>query len=240
MLTTKDLLLVLGLGVPVGLVAAFSNVLGTVTYADQQTQRSRESEQELLQAQAIQAARREQLEGSSNPTVQESAQELAMNEIRSILSRPHTPHEAEMALQILNGRTPLNLPPSQPAGPADRQAGYSDYGRPSYTGSATSTGMPISSQSGSSYRSGLDQPSASRAWLEQQEGIVKQRYGPAKPDLGGDSSVNNIGAINVRTGQYYAPAGAGYVNPQDGTYYAPAGPTGVVDTRTGAFIPKTP
>lgn len=47
----------------------------------------------------------------------------------------------------------------------------------------------------------------------------------------------NVGAINPRTGEFYAPAGQGYVGTRDGTYYAPAGPSGVIDTRTGQFIP---
>jgi len=47
----------------------------------------------------------------------------------------------------------------------------------------------------------------------------------------------NIGAINPVTGEFYAPAGSGYVNTRDGRYYAPAGPNGVIDTRTGQFIP---
>lgn len=48
------------------------------------------------------------------------------------------------------------------------------------------------------------------------------------------------GAINPNTGEFYAPAGDGYVGTRDGTYYAPAGPSGVTNTRTGQFIPKTP
>jgi hypothetical protein len=44
------------------------------------------------------------------------------------------------------------------------------------------------------------------------------------------------GKVNPRTGEYYAPAGSGYVG-RDGIYYAPAGPSGVINTRTGEFIP---
>lgn len=48
----------------------------------------------------------------------------------------------------------------------------------------------------------------------------------------------NVGAIEVGSGQYFAPAGPGaYVDPRDGTHYAPAGPNGVVNTRTGQFTP---
>lgn len=47
----------------------------------------------------------------------------------------------------------------------------------------------------------------------------------------------NTGAINPITGEYYAPSGSGYVGTRDGTYYAPAGPSGVIDTKTGKFIP---
>lgn len=47
----------------------------------------------------------------------------------------------------------------------------------------------------------------------------------------------NTGATNPYTGEYYAPAGQGYVGTRDGTYYAPAGPNGVINTRSGTFIP---
>lgn len=46
----------------------------------------------------------------------------------------------------------------------------------------------------------------------------------------------NQGAVNGRTGEYYAPAAQGYVNTSDGRYYAPIGPNAVVDTRTGQVI----
>ena len=52
-----------------------------------------------------------------------------------------------------------------------------------------------------------------------------------------DRQKQNRGAINPYTGEYYAPSGSGYVGTRDGTYYAPAGPNGVVNTRTGEFIP---
>ena len=48
---------------------------------------------------------------------------------------------------------------------------------------------------------------------------------------------NSGGAINPRTGEFYAPAGNGYVGTRDGTFFAPAGPNGVTNTRTGEFIP---
>lgn len=47
----------------------------------------------------------------------------------------------------------------------------------------------------------------------------------------------NTGAINPRTGEHYSPAGPGYVGTRDGTYYAPAGPNGVINTRTGEYVP---
>lgn len=51
------------------------------------------------------------------------------------------------------------------------------------------------------------------------------------------TSKPNTGAINSVTGEFYAPAGPGYVGTRDGTYYAPAGPNGVINTRTGQFVP---
>lgn len=67
---------------------------------------------------------------------------------------------------------------------------------------------------------------------------------PVAPDVYFDSNAvedvparrPNIGAIEIGSGQHFAPAGPGaYIDPRDGTYYAPAGPNGVVNTRTGAF-----
>lgn len=47
----------------------------------------------------------------------------------------------------------------------------------------------------------------------------------------------NRGAINPRTGEFYAPAGDGYVSTRNGTYFTSAGPNGVINTRTGEFVP---
>ncbi|WP_340264904.1 tetratricopeptide repeat protein [Sphingobium mellinum] len=61
----------------------------------------------------------------------------------------------------------------------------------------------------------------------------------AAPTPPRSTSPSNVGAINPRTGEFYAPSGSGFTSTRDGTYYAPAGPNGVVDTRTGQFIPVT-
>jgi len=45
------------------------------------------------------------------------------------------------------------------------------------------------------------------------------------------------GAVDPRTGTFYAPAGEGLVNTKDGRYLSPAGPNGYIDTRTGEFVP---
>lgn len=46
------------------------------------------------------------------------------------------------------------------------------------------------------------------------------------------------GAINPRTGEFYAPAaGGGLTSSRDGRLLVPAGPGGYTDTRTGAFVP---
>ena len=47
----------------------------------------------------------------------------------------------------------------------------------------------------------------------------------------------NTGLTNPITGEHYTPSGPGYVGTRDGTYYAPAGPNGVINTKTGQFIP---
>jgi hypothetical protein len=53
----------------------------------------------------------------------------------------------------------------------------------------------------------------------------------------GQPRVSRSGAVNSVTGEYLAPSGEGYVGTRDGRYYAPAGPNGVIDTRTGKFVP---
>jgi hypothetical protein len=77
--------------------------------------------------------------------------------------------------------------------------------------------------------------------------LPSQQFGyddPRPSSLVGDlsaqstTSSSNTGAINVRSGQYMAPAGpGGYVDPRNGTVYAPSGPDGVVNTRTGEYSP---
>jgi len=55
----------------------------------------------------------------------------------------------------------------------------------------------------------------------------------SRPDRGRDRDAT----VNPRTGEALAPISPGYVGTRDGTYYAPAGPSGVINTRTGEFIP---
>ncbi len=45
------------------------------------------------------------------------------------------------------------------------------------------------------------------------------------------------GAIDVRTGQYYAPAAGGVIDPRTGTFHQETA-GGYVNTRTGEFSPK--
>ncbi len=47
----------------------------------------------------------------------------------------------------------------------------------------------------------------------------------------------NTGLTNPVTGEFLAPAGPNYVGTRDGRLYVPAGPSGIIDTRTGQFIP---
>ena len=50
-------------------------------------------------------------------------------------------------------------------------------------------------------------------------------------------SPTSQGLIDTGSGQYMAPAAGGYTDPRDGTFYAQSGPNGVVNTRTGEFVP---
>lgn len=99
---------------------------------------------------------------------------------------------------------------------------------PSYSsGNAAS-----SSGSGASHES----ESASRRRLEEFANSSQRRDLQSGASRALDTT-NALGAVNPSTGEFYAPAGQGYVSTRNGTYYTPAGPNGVIDTRTGQFIP---
>jgi hypothetical protein len=66
---------------------------------------------------------------------------------------------------------------------------------------------------------------------EQKREEQKSKEPPRRPTV--------QGAVDPRTGTYYAPAGKGLVNTRDGTYLTPAGPNGYIDTRTGEFDPSS-
>lgn len=51
----------------------------------------------------------------------------------------------------------------------------------------------------------------------------------------GSTSRPNL--VNPQNGDVAVPTGPNYTNARDGTVYVPAGPNGVIDTRTGSFIP---
>lgn len=82
-------------------------------------------------------------------------------------------------------------------------------------------------------------PSASRNTDFADGTSSMNRYFDRAPEIeGATAAPPNIGAVDIGSGEYMAPAGPGaYVNTRNGTLYAPAGPNGVVDTRTGEFIP---
>ena len=69
--------------------------------------------------------------------------------------------------------------------------------------------------------------------------IEPRASGRVAPQFGNQNSPP-AGAFNPQSGEHYSSAGPGYVSDRDGTYYAPAGPNGVINTRTGAFIPTHP
>ncbi len=60
---------------------------------------------------------------------------------------------------------------------------------------------------------------------------------PYVPTFPGVINPINHGMTNPVTGEFLAPAGPGYVGTRDGRLYVPAGPSGIIDTRTGQFIP---
>ncbi len=43
---------------------------------------------------------------------------------------------------------------------------------------------------------------------------------------------------NPRNGDVAVPTGPNFINTRDGTVYVPTGPNGVIDTRSGKFIPR--
>jgi hypothetical protein len=71
-------------------------------------------------------------------------------------------------------------------------------------------------------------------------GVIESDPYYGQSTIGIDDSAlppQNTGAIDPSTGYYYSPSGSGYVSTRDGTYYVPAGPNGVINTRSGQFIP---
>jgi hypothetical protein len=104
---------------------------------------------------------------------------------------------------------------------------------PQYGGSYSTITYPSSDMSTPDRGMSYGSPS-------QQFSYDDPRSGTRVGDLSAQSatSSSSIGAINIRSGQYMAPAGpGGYVDPRDGTVYAPSGPDGVVNTRTGEYSP---
>lgn len=71
---------------------------------------------------------------------------------------------------------------------------------------------------------------ARRARNEAQQARDESHHIPSSPPL-------NRGAINARTGEYYAPAAGGVINPRTGTFYQEVG-GGYINSKTGAFMPS--
>jgi hypothetical protein len=111
-----------------------------------------------------------------------------------------------------------------------RQYGGSDPGLGDSSAPYASTGMGLpdrrlSSDDSSSQQSRYNDP------------VQSSRIGDLTSQSVTSTS-SNVGAINIGSGQYMAPAGSGgYVDPRNGTFYAPSGPDGVVNTRTGEYSP---
>jgi hypothetical protein len=83
-------------------------------------------------------------------------------------------------------------------------------------------------------RHGISATSRADQYQEQSPGISVN----IQPNNHGRTGTS--GAIDTRTGEYFAPAGGGgYIDTGDGRFYAPAGPNGVIDSQTGQFIPIT-
>jgi hypothetical protein len=95
-------------------------------------------------------------------------------------------------------------------------------------------------------------------WLEKgiRQSVTEDIYGPRRKSVkiyidDGNGNVRPLssgaantpptprpGMFNNVTGEFYAPAAGGdYIGTRDGTLYTPAGPNGVINTRTGEFIP---
>ncbi|AMK24907.1 tetratricopeptide repeat protein [Sphingobium sp. TKS] len=151
---------------------------------------------------------------------------------------PLTIQELTNLSRIINGEQAPDLA-SPVYGALPDYAAQPDYGaRSAYSAADAANILP---QIGAPIGTG-DVPSRARALLDEQHeapAISEQSAAPLARNnrSASPATAPNNGAVDVRTGRYYAPAGAGYVNTQNGTYYAPAGPNGVIDTRTGAFIP---
>lgn len=160
---------------------------------------------------------------------------------------------AELALaEADSGTLTWSLALSQPYNPEGgpySSASYSSSAPAAYAdGSATSADQTIAAQSGGLYGQG-DTPTASPSTSSLYDRpsspptIGAESYEPSRSSLYARSTYDsepapNVGAINVETERYMAPAGPGaYVDPHNGTYYAPSGQNGVVNTRTGEYSP---
>ncbi len=68
--------------------------------------------------------------------------------------------------------------------------------------------------------------------------LIRQNPGAYTDNSGQSNPGNFSGAVNPRTGEFYAPAaGGGLTGTRDGRSLVPAGPSGYIDTRSGAFVP---
>jgi hypothetical protein len=53
----------------------------------------------------------------------------------------------------------------------------------------------------------------------------------------GSRALGTGNLVNPRTGEVMVPIGPNFTGSRDGTVYIPAGPHGVIDTRSGRYIP---
>jgi len=226
-LQNREILLMAGVGVSLGLAATVLDATAFVP-TDGPDQSQSDADLFAIEQAALEAefyanlGELRRLENEAGSPAQQWAEGVLAS------GQPLTMREMTTLSQIVNGE------PGQ-------VNGYPGYSGSSYASEAASSQpRPIPApQAGLSSRPIARSQSTSGARLGSSEQLSLD-HGPVGADQGGSSLHNNAGAIDVRTGQYYAPAGTGYVNTQNGTYYTPSGPNGVVDTRTGAFIPTAP
>lgn len=147
----------------------------------------------------------------------------------TVLSRPHTIREAQAVAGILSG---LNYPPP---GSPHMVLGENTFEAQRLSGSASALSTVRAEERNSFF--GTPTTVGDAVFEGRRSGATLPSIETPSSSIAAVPSPSRHGLIDVRSGQYMPPAAGGYTDPRNGTFYAQSGPNGVVNTRTGEFIP---